>query len=183
VTTQSQEGLRRELLVDLAALDRSFAALREVAPERLERSPAGGGWSAAQVLEHLCVAATSYLDRIETIVADPAARRADDLDRHAWRSTFGGGWLARAMEMERRMPAPAIYRPAGAPRPEVLAAFLDTQARLRAQLEAARDLDWRRVRFVSPVSALLRMNLGDAFLVLVRHAQRHRRQIERVLQQ
>jgi hypothetical protein len=37
------------------------------------------------------------------------------------------------------------------------------------------------VRFRSPVTALLRLNLGDGFLILISHAERHFGQIDRVL--
>ena len=48
----------------------------------------------------------------------------------------------------------------------------------------ARDsagIDWRRTRLASPASPLIRLNLGDAFLVLAVHARRHLGQVERVL--
>ena len=46
-------------------------------------------------------------------------------------------------------------------------------------LDASATLPWRRLRFTSPYSALVRPNLGDAFLVLVTHAERHLDQIDR----
>jgi uncharacterized damage-inducible protein DinB len=179
---RSQEGLRRELLHDMAALDARLESLRSVPAARLSAAPAAGGWSAAEVLEHLCVAADSYLERLERIVADRAGRRVDDLEKQAWRPSLAGRLLVVAMESERKTRAPKIYRPPGPPRDAVVAAFIGRQERLTRLLHATRDLDWRRTRFVSPVSPLVRMNLGDALLVLVRHAERHWGQIERTLQ-
>jgi hypothetical protein len=37
------------------------------------------------------------------------------------------------------------------------------------------------VRFGSPVTALIRLNLGDGFLILVAHAERHFGQIDRAV--
>ncbi len=40
----------------------------------------------------------------------------------------------------------------------------------------------RKLRMTSPVTPLVRrLNLGDAFVIIVVHAQRHMRQIERVI--
>ena len=47
-------------------------------------------------------------------------------------------------------------------------------------LDAAAGLEWQRLRLSSPVSPLLRLNLGDAFTILANHDTRHMRQIERV---
>jgi hypothetical protein len=52
---------------------------------------------------------------------------------------------------------------------------------LDALLMRAEPLPWNRIRFGSPVFALLRLNLGDGCLILVTHAERHFAQIDRVL--
>jgi hypothetical protein len=44
----------------------------------------------------------------------------------------------------------------------------------------AATLDWRRTRTTSPISPLIRLNLGDCFTILVVHAQRHLGQIDRL---
>jgi hypothetical protein len=47
-------------------------------------------------------------------------------------------------------------------------------------IERARPLEWRRLRIASPLSRLIRLNLGDCFMVGVAHARRHLGQIERI---
>ena len=47
-------------------------------------------------------------------------------------------------------------------------------------IERSMSFDWMRVRMGSPVSPLIRMNAGDAFTILVTHAERHFRQIDRI---
>ena len=56
--------------------------------------------------------------------------------------------------------------------------FLDRQHELERLIERSLDREWRRVRLSSPVSRFIRMNVGDAFTVIVRHAERHFRQID-----
>ena len=49
-------------------------------------------------------------------------------------------------------------------------------------LDDATGFDWRRLRMSSPVVSLpIRFNLGDVFSILVVHAERHARQMERVV--
>jgi hypothetical protein len=97
-----------------------------------------------------------------------------------WRPTLGGRLLVSGMESTtRKLPAPRIYHPAAAPRPNVIDAFLERQRSVVELITAAEPLEWRRLRMRSPVTPLLRVNIGDAFAVVVRHAERHMRQIDR----
>jgi hypothetical protein len=57
------------------------------------------------------------------------------------------------------------------------------RARLRDTallLERARRLEWNRIRLASPISRLVRLNLGDCFAINAAHARRHLGQIERI---
>jgi hypothetical protein len=64
----------------------------------------------------------------------------------------------------------------------VVESFLAHQRTLTALLDEASGFDWRRLRMSSPVVRLpLRFNLGDVFSILVVHAERHARQMERVV--
>lgn len=148
-------------------------------PERLHRPGPAAGWSAAQVLEHLVLASGSYLavmrQRTETMRGTPggAALR--------WRPTLAGRLLARSMTSSRSFRAPRGWVPDVTPRPHVLEAWGEELRELDALLERSVGLPWNRVRFGSPAAALLRLNLGDGFLVLVAHAERHLGQLDRLL--
>lgn len=176
----NQEEYRRTLERDAAA---NATRLRELGASldeaRLHRRPARGGWSVAEVYEHLNIADESYLARIRDLVARPDAPRSP-AGSVAWSPSFAGGILANGLRGERRLPAPKIYRPGPAPRPNVVGEYLGRLDELSRLLAAAAPLEWRRARTSSPVVGLIRMNLGDCFTILVVHAARHIRQIERV---
>ena len=97
-----------------------------------------------------------------------------------WRPSFMGRLLVHSLRSPRKLPAPRMYRPAPDPRARVVDQFMLRQRELVELLNASAGLDWRRVRTASPVSPLIRLNLGDCFTVLVVHAQRHLGQIERL---
>jgi hypothetical protein len=176
----NQEEYRRALAADAAA---NAARLRELGSEldedRLRRRPAEGGWSVGEVYEHLCVSDDSYLVRMRSILARPDTPRAP-LGAVEWRPSLAGGMLANGLRGERKLPSPRAYKPGPTPRPNVVAEYLKRQTELARMLDDAARLEWRRIRLGSPVLGLIRMNLGDCFTILVVHAARHIRQIERV---
>jgi hypothetical protein len=133
------------------------------------------------VLEHLCVTSELYEPPVRTLLRgarpDAAAPMRD------WKPTLIGGFMARSFEKPTKLPSPKSMVPADTPRGGVVEAFLthlDAQARL---LDDASGHDWRRLRMASPAVPLpLKVfNLGDVFNILVVHAERHARQIERVV--
>lgn len=178
-----QEEHASRLLRDAAAVDERLGALDGSldAPRLAAREPRGG-WTVGQVLEHLCIAHDSYLVRIRPLVARGEAPRAARDAR--WRPTFMGGLLIRSLDPRtghRRLPAPRSYRPPAEPRPAVLPELLRRQGELRMLIAAGARLEWQSVRLRSPISPLIRLNLGDAYTILVVHAQRHLAQVERIL--
>jgi hypothetical protein len=161
-----------------ALIERAEQHEKTLTDARIASRPPEGGWTVAQVFEHLVIANDSYLKPMRLLVAQ--AQPVPDPGR-TWRPTLMGGLLLRSFRSPRQLPAPRIYRPGPEPRPRVIAAFIGGMRELRRMLLEAADLDWRSIRMTSPVSRLIRLNLGDAFGILVRHAERHFRQVDRLL--
>jgi hypothetical protein len=186
-----QSELRAELEARQEAIDAKLEALGAgLTAEQLAWSPPAGGWGVGQVFEHLTLAAESYVAPFTEIVAQatPGATAAAGAHRAEsdteWRPAFFGGLLYRSLAKEgNRLPAPKRYKAGPLPRPGVVAAFLATERRMAGFRTRCADLDWRRTRLISPALPLplIRYNLGDAFRILVVHAERHARQIERIL--
>jgi hypothetical protein len=184
MTTIAQQQHVERLLLDIADIDRRAAAaaegldeetfLRPRPPERPGQPP---GWSIGQLLEHLCVANDSYLERIRALVRPDAPRAAPGA---TWKPTLLGGLLIRSLAGERPLPAPRIWRVGPRVRPDVVAEFMRRERELVDLLRAGAELDWRRLRTSSPVSPLIRLDLGDCYTILVVHARRHVGQMERL---
>jgi hypothetical protein len=176
-------GTPDTLIADLAAADaRIEQAARPLDAARLGWHPPEGGWSIADVLEHLCISNDDYLAKLRPLVNGGGARRAARAGAGAeeWRPSFFGGFLARSLGAPRKLPAPKMWRIERAPRANVLDEFLAREREIAQLLRASTAFDWRRTRLASPVSRLIRLNLGDAFAVLAVHSARHAGQIERV---
>lgn len=140
--------------------------------------PPTGGWSIAQVFEHLIISDTSYLPEMKRLIA--SGKRGTK----PWQPTLAGRLLIKSLSpaSERKVPAPRMYRPAAEPRANVVAEYLKVREETLSLIDAAKaaGTDLRRNRMSSPVLSLIRVNLGDAFMILVVHTQRHLQQIERV---
>ena len=170
--------LANALVRDMGAIDvRAVEIQRTVAPAAFDWVPATGGWSVGQVFEHLCVADDDYLRVLRPLVAKLPSRPSPRSGL-TWRPSLVGGFLARSMVSPRKLPAPKIWKPAPAPRANVVDEFLARQKEIVQLIERSAGHEWNRMRLASPVSPLIRMNAGDAFTVIVRHTQRHFRQID-----
>jgi hypothetical protein len=121
---------------------------------------------------------SAYFPGLDALIASaPRPPQAADL---TWRPSVIGNFMAKALRSPRRMPAPKPWQPGPGVLPDMVATFLATQVHLRDLMERTRVLSWQAARLRSPVSGLLRFNLGDALTILVIHEERHFGQIDRV---
>ncbi len=169
------------LIVAAKTLDVRAKSIRDAADAtELAWRPPTGGWSVGEVFEHLCVANDSYLVMLRHVLASPPAGDDRAHAQRMWRPSLAGRLLVASVTSPRKVPAPKMWRPEPVARPYVIDAFRERQAELVKLIERSLAFDWMRVRLSSPVSLLIRMNVGDAFTILVRHAERHFAQIDRV---
>jgi hypothetical protein len=166
------------LTANRAVITRIRDSVTDVPADALTRRPPDGGWSIAEVLEHLIISADSYLISLRRLVKAKNGALADA--NAMWKPTLMGGLLASSLRSQRKMPAPRGYKPGPAPRPRVLEEFLQRQEEVGRLLTETGTMGWQRLRMRSPVLPIINMNLGDALTVLVVHAERHAAQIERV---
>ena len=174
--TSFRDPLLSALAPRLARLEpRARALVSGLTPAQLGATPPGGGWSVGQVLEHLCLGNEAYLGPLSAAI-EKAKRREGVARPH--RPSFFGGLLARAVAESntRRLPTSPKMSPLVA-RAGVLEAFLATLARLEVLAREADGADLCTGMW-SPI-APVRLNVGDAFVVLIAHGERHLGQAER----
>jgi hypothetical protein len=166
------------LLTELDKVEpRTRVAVTGLPEAKFHEVPPDGGWSVAQVFEHLCRANESYVNG--PLPPAMTKARARGPSERPWRPSFVGGWLARSLvEGGRPLPAPKLYRVVGQPRDHVVDEFLASIGRIRTLLHEADGCDLG-TGLSSPVSPLFRLNLGDVFRILVVHCHRHLAQAER----
>lgn len=172
-----------------AAMDR-VVALRErlrrtcdgLSTAQLNWRSAVGVWSVGECLLHLLETDRRYLDRTEAAIE--RGRAAGKTSQGPFRYGWLGRWFLAQLEPppKRRLPAPGMFRPAQRDTgPETVREFDASLARLLDAMRSAGGLDLAGIRVVTPVSPLLRLQLGIVLQALPAHADRHLGQIERVL--
>ncbi|MFL5617875.1 MAG: DinB family protein [Gemmatimonadaceae bacterium] len=168
----------------LATHDEVARLIRPIDPEQLNRRPRDGGWSVGQVLEHLCVSVEIYTAPMQAMLRSARVDAAAPL--REWKPLLFGRLLVQSLSTPRKLSTPKGMAPALNPRGGVGEAFLGIHAALVTSIDDSATFDWNALRMSSPVvprilQPLARLNLGDVFSVFVVHAERHARQMERVV--
>ena len=170
------------LEADIRQLILEAEQLKTENPELLEKQPAPGKWSVAQVLEHLISYGRYYLPAIEKSLL--SGKPAKDKFKPGWL----GDYFTRLMKPDQvgkighRMNAPRNHRPAPeAPIKPAIDNFLEQQQKLSALLEQAKQKDIGSIRTPVSISPYIRLKVGDTFRFFIAHEQRHFLQIRNVL--
>jgi hypothetical protein len=177
-----QRDLHRQLREQcLATRQRIEDLVRRLDAAQLVQRTEPTGWSAGEVLEHLCVTEGLYDVPLTKVLA--TARPDAGAPAREWKSSLFGGWLAEALDRPGKMRAPKAFQPGPTPRSGVVEVFLAQELRRIESMDDAASLDWRAVRLGSPAlpGFMPKMNLGDVFRIHVVHVRRHAKQIERVV--
>jgi hypothetical protein len=186
-------GSFSSLPADLQALADTLAGVENRTHELIRDLPEaafhwqpneGRSWSLAQCLDHLTLAADTYLGKIGEALA------AASPERQPRRGPIAPGWFSRWFlgylepSSTRRLPAPKKIVPpaesARRPRAEIWSAYQAAHARVVEAMKRAAPLDLNRVRFTNPFFPLWRVTLGTGFTILATHERRHLEQMERV---
>lgn len=181
--TPMPSELARHVAAALNAVDARLRSAHDALSAAQRDTPrADGGWSVHAVLEHIALTNEAYLAPMRQLVSRMRLPR-DGGTATPWRPTFVGKWLARSLEMRMALPAPRRVQPGPRARANVLDAVIVTHRELVSLMADTVHSDWSRERMVSPLSALVRPNFGDACVVVLRHSERHTAQIEQLVAQ
>ncbi len=143
--------------------------------------PPSGGWSCAQCVEHLNLAARTYLPSLDEGIA--SAIKAGQYGTGPFRYNWLGRFLVSIVSPPPRfrVKAPSGIRPpADRERGQIMAAFRAYQVQFVDRLRQADGLDLAKARVDSPLTPWLKLPLGSGFAVAIAHEQRHLWQARRL---
>lgn len=168
----------REMVDACEKAFREQLARADVAQGRLDESqwnrPEAGGWSPAQILEHMALSNAPYLEKLPQAVAGAGMD-----DSRTVRQSWVGKMILKMAGPGGNAPAPKAWVPGPGPfRREVYDRWRAQQERLIALCSEARGKDLGSMRISNPLIKFVRMTLCDSFLILADHTERHVRQIE-----
>lgn len=165
----------RDLKAELEVVSKEAQAVAEgIDAAMLTKRPGTGGWSVAEILQHLILTADAMLPLIEGALGQ--------LEREGRKSTTPAGlgvmgWLlVKALEPPPRMKSKTSkpFEPVAFGDPQTLKTrLLETNARLAAAIDRATLLATTTVNVVSPFNASVKYNLYAAFRITLVHARRH----------
>ena len=161
---------------------RAMELVEGLSDEQLTRAPGKGGWSVVACLDHLNVTGYELLPRVDEVLAK--VRPGEVKGGKPFRLGFFNRMMLRWMEPPSRSRAksPKLYLPREGSSPrDVIREFVELQGELIKRLWDADGIDLSKVRVPSPVSRLIRFNLGMWFAFTAAHERRHLWQIERLL--
>ena len=176
----SQNELHQAVVARIRAVEpRLRSAVANLTPAQLTWNPPEGGWSIAQVFEHLCVTDDAQFATWERVIRAPNAARKTSEDV-PWAPRLGGKFVLKGLESPRKTKSPPKFQVGATVRSDVARCFFGYVQRVLALIEESAPLEWRNVKFGSSALPIIRYNLGDAWLIETVHLERHAGQIERV---
>jgi hypothetical protein len=176
----NSDTLLESLQADVRQIILEADRLKSISPTDLQKTPAPGKWSVAQVLEHLNFYNRFYI---------PAIEQKLHLSQCGPSATFTPGWLGNYFtnimkpkpdnSIPKKMKAPKNAEPAAQPDAEaVLDEFISHQHHLLNLLKIAKSANLNSIRIPTSLSKLITLKLGDTFRFFIAHEQRHFVQIQ-----
>lgn len=166
-----------------ASCVRARVVTKDLSESQLNWKASPDSWSIGQCLEHMTVGVEEYLAPLRPALQDAHQRiEADMLEP---KHSLMGKQIVKAIspQITRTMNAPKIFAPTSSTVSEqCIERFLSAHKELEDIISSAEGLDTNRIRMSSPVAWFIRINITDAFEILVAHAERHLNQAERILQ-
>jgi hypothetical protein len=132
-------------------------------------------WSAGQIFEHMLISTDAYLPEMKRLVGSTNKCGSDLEVVYSWFGRF----IIKAAGPSGNAPVPKKMVPGNGPHSKAeVDRWLASHLEISNLAKQSYGLDLSGVSFKNPIVPLFKMNLGDAFEILVSHAERHVSQIE-----
>lgn len=154
----------------------------DLTEEKFNQKPASGGWSVGECLQHINITAEQYIPRIDICIN--IAREKKLFTDEKFKARFIQNKLISSLEppYKRKIKTFKAFEPAS--ELEMHATF-DSFKKFNDQIinfvNESNGINLRKAVLVSPVSKLVRLKLGEAYLLLATHTRRHLWQAEQVI--
>ncbi len=186
MATYKNEDLINELQNQTEViLQKAITEWQLISHSRFARKPSADGWSANECLQHLNSYGRYYLPAIERGLAQQQ-------NPSQTAEKFSPGWLgnyftklmkpAAEGKLSTKMKSPENHSPKTIMEShEVLAGFIDQQEKLLQLLLKAKQTDLNKRSVGISIAPIIKLKLGDVFMFLIAHLDRHVQQAERAL--
>ena len=173
----------KDVIQDLEGIEETaLDEFQELSEEDLTWKPAPDKWSIAECLQHIIIANSIYIKDIEKRLQKAEVKTIE----YPIRFSIIGRLFLYAVDPKYtwKVPAPKIFKPTNGNKvedgKETLADFLNLQKDIVQTARKACAYDHQHVPTYSPLSKLLRFNVGEQLYIMMRHTLRHLNQAKRV---
>jgi DinB superfamily len=179
------EVLLEDLLNQTEVILKTAIAEWQLIPHnRFARKPSPESWSANECLQHLNSYGRYYLPAIEKSITKGSKEPFTD--------QFSSGWLGNYFtklmlpttngKPSKKMKSPKDHAPTTIIESHiVIGEFIDQQEKLLQLLTRSKKIDINKNRVGISIAPFIKLKLGDVFLFLIAHLQRHMLQAQRAL--
>lgn len=173
----------------LSEVEREAARVEELVHEipglnsaQLNWRPSENSWSAGECFQHLIKINDYYIEHFKKAGEDPG-KKVSELGK--FKSTLGGKFVLRGVNPEQKFKAKTSreYNPINSNIDgNIIKKFLEQHQLIKSLAAKCRGADLNKVKIASPFTKLIRYNIGDAFMIVMLHNQRHILQAKRVME-
>lgn len=177
-STKLLQEAKTATLAILKIAEEHFAPLSS---EALNQKPSPQKWSIAECLEHLNYYFDYYNKRTKTAIEHAQAKQWTEVP------TFTSTWLGKKSiesvdpNNAKASKTPKALNPSlSSVQPDVVLRFIAAQKEFLDLIESAQKINLNKAKVRIEVFKLLKLRLGDLFLFMIAHNQRHCNQALRV---
>lgn len=185
-TTYDAHELIAELSREVTDIIQRLTEVSALGEVILNRPPAPGKWSVAQIVEHMNTYDRYYIPYAERLLQAAPKTKGSTVYRPGWLGNYfvramysdvkSAGKVTNSMSaMKGHIPATSLHAAA------VIDEFIADQRRLLLLLDKLKEVDMAAVRVPITISRFITIKLGDALRFLVAHEVRHLLQLNNTL--
>ena len=164
------------VLKDADGIPPLASSLKNYSTEAFNYKPSGG-WSAGECIDHLLKINEKYFPIFEDI-----SRKYSTAGRKEYKTSFLGKFIIKSVNPDtprKTKTLPGFYPSNSEFQTSIVDEFLEQHRKIRTYIERFREHDIKKIKVTSPLSSLVKYNLGDACRIIIYHDLRHLGQAHR----
>lgn len=176
----------KDVIKDLKEIkETTINEFQDLSEEDLVWKPTPDKWSIAECLKHIIIANSTYLKDIEKRLQKAEVKTIE----YPISFSITGRLFLYAVDPKYKwkVPAPKLFKPVNENKvengTETVKEFLKLQEEIIGISLKACAYDHQHVNTYSPLSKLLKFNVGEQLYIMMRHTKRHINQAKRVKNQ
>lgn len=166
-----------------ASIERVLKTFSHLSDIQLNWKPHPDSWSVGECLSHLVNSNSLYLDKIKNILNSfPTGSEKD----FAYMQSFLGKMITKGVDpsnLQKAKTFKVFFPDKSDVQKNIIGEYVKSSEKLIELVGKMQHLDLKKIKLSSPVNILIRLNVGDAMIIIPLHDQRHLNQAERVMSQ